>query len=104
MQQEAEGGWKTGFTDDLSGFIAAQSSVFFATASADGQPNIQIRRGLPGFLPAIDSPVTGFVDLMVMASISLAAIWRKSQSLVVPNRLYTTPPHPDLGHSESGRR
>ncbi len=47
-------GWATRITPDLAGFIAAQDSVFLATASAEGQPYIQHRGGPPGFLHVID--------------------------------------------------
>ena len=53
---------QTDITEDLKGFIAAQTSVFLATASADGQPYIQHRGGPPGFLRVIDSQTIGFVD------------------------------------------
>jgi predicted pyridoxine 5'-phosphate oxidase superfamily flavin-nucleotide-binding protein len=45
---EAKGGWQTRITPDLAGFIAAQTSAFLATASADGQPYIQHRGGPAG--------------------------------------------------------
>lgn len=61
-QQEQAGGWATDITEDLKGFVAAQTSVFLATASADGQPYIQHRGGPPGFLRVIDSQTLGFVD------------------------------------------
>lgn len=61
-QQEAAGGWETEITDDLRSFIAEQTSVFLATASADGQPYIQHRGGPPGFLRVIDGQTLGFVD------------------------------------------
>lgn len=61
-QQEAAGGWETEITDDLRGFIAAQTSLFLATASADGQPYMQHRGGPPGFLRVIDDKTLGFVD------------------------------------------
>ena len=60
--QEQAGGWQTEITDDLKVFIEAQTSVFLATANAEGQPYIQHRGGPPGFLRVIDSRTLGFVD------------------------------------------
>jgi predicted pyridoxine 5'-phosphate oxidase superfamily flavin-nucleotide-binding protein len=62
-RQEAAGGWQTTVTPDLAAFVAAQTSVFLATASADGQPYIQHRGGPPGFLRVLDDRTLGFADL-----------------------------------------
>jgi hypothetical protein len=40
-------------TPDLAAFIEAQTSIFLATASANGQPHIQ-HRGPPRFLRVLD--------------------------------------------------
>jgi predicted pyridoxine 5'-phosphate oxidase superfamily flavin-nucleotide-binding protein len=56
-------GWQTVITPDLAGFIAAQESVFLATANADGQPYIQHRGGPPGFLQVLDERTIAFADL-----------------------------------------
>jgi uncharacterized protein len=61
-QQEEAGSWETEITDDLKGFVEAQTSMFLATASAEGQPYIQHRGGPPGFLRVIDRQTLGFVD------------------------------------------
>ncbi len=61
-RMENAGGWKTRITDDLAAFIAAQNSVFLATATLDGQPYIQHRGGPPGFLTVIDDTTIGFAD------------------------------------------
>ncbi len=61
-RQEQAGGWQTDISDDLKGFIEAQTSVFLATASAEGQPYIQHRGGPAGFLKVIDPHTIGFVD------------------------------------------
>ena len=60
--QESAGGWRTAITPDLKAFIEAQTSVFLATATADGQPYIQHRGGPAGFLQVIDDHTVGFVD------------------------------------------
>ena len=44
-RMEAGGGWQTRITPDLTAFIAAQTSIFFGTANAAGQPYIQHRGG-----------------------------------------------------------
>ncbi len=59
---EAKGGWKRRITPDLEAFIAAQRSVFLATANRDGQPYIQHRGGPPGFLRVLDAVTLGFAD------------------------------------------
>jgi uncharacterized protein len=59
---EQRGSWEARITPDLAAFIEAQTSVFFATASADGQPYIQHRGGPAGFWRALDDKTIGFVD------------------------------------------
>jgi uncharacterized protein len=59
---EERGGWQTAITPDLADFIVAQTSIFLATVSADGQPYIQHRGGPPGFLQVLDDKTIGFVD------------------------------------------
>jgi predicted pyridoxine 5'-phosphate oxidase superfamily flavin-nucleotide-binding protein len=55
-------GWETTITPDLAAFIAAQTSVFLATANAAGQPYIQHRGGPPGFLRVLDDSTIAFAD------------------------------------------
>ena len=57
-----ERGWRTTVTPDLAEFIAAQTSFFLATATADGQPYIQHRGGPPGFLHVLDDKTLAFTD------------------------------------------
>jgi uncharacterized protein len=59
---EEHGGWATGLTPELTAFVAARDSFFFATASAAGQPYIQHRGGPPGFLRVLDDVTLGFAD------------------------------------------
>jgi uncharacterized protein len=59
---EERGSWATRITPDLAEFIAAQTSVFLGTASADGQPYIQHRGGPPGFLKVLDDKTMAFAD------------------------------------------
>ena len=61
-RMEAGRGWSTAITPDLADFIAAQTSVFLGTASADGQPYIQHRGGPPGFLRVLDERTIAFAD------------------------------------------
>jgi predicted pyridoxine 5'-phosphate oxidase superfamily flavin-nucleotide-binding protein len=61
-RMEDMGGWRTAITPDLTEFIAAQTSVFLGTASADGQPYIQHRGGPPGFLHVLDDNTIAFTD------------------------------------------
>ena len=61
-RMEKDGSWETVITPDLAAFIAAQTSVFLATANAEGQPYIQHRGGPPGFLRVVDEHTIAFVD------------------------------------------
>ena len=61
-RMEEGGGWRTEIDDDLAAFIAAQTSVFLATANAEGQPYIQHRGGPPGFLRVRDAKTLAFAD------------------------------------------
>ena len=54
--------WNDTITDDLAAFIAAQTSFFIATATADGQPYIQHRGGPAGFLHVLDNKTVAFAD------------------------------------------
>ncbi len=62
LRMENDGGWETRITPPLAAFIAAQTSVFLATASAAGQPYIQHRGGPPGFLHILDDSTIAFAD------------------------------------------
>jgi predicted pyridoxine 5'-phosphate oxidase superfamily flavin-nucleotide-binding protein len=61
-RMEESYGWRTRIDDDIAAFIAAQTSVFLATANASGQPYIQHRGGPPGFLKVLDDRTIAFVD------------------------------------------
>jgi uncharacterized protein len=63
-RMEARGSWQTTVTPELAQFIAAQTSIFFATASAEGQPYIQHRGGPVGFLHVLDDKTIGFADFI----------------------------------------
>jgi uncharacterized protein len=59
---EQSGGWRTGIDADLSAFLAAQDSMFLATASAGGQPYIQHRGGPKDFIRILDNNTLAFAD------------------------------------------
>lgn len=61
-RMESQEGWATAITEELAEFIAQQTSVFLATANAQGQPYIQHRGGPPGFLQVLDEHTVGFAD------------------------------------------
>lgn len=61
-RMEESGAWPTTIEPGLAEFIGQQTSVFLATASADGQPYIQHRGGPPGFLKVLDETTIAFVD------------------------------------------
>lgn len=59
---ESNRGWESTITPILSEFIQAQSSMFIATANADGQPYMQHRGGPRGFLKVLDEHTLAFAD------------------------------------------
>jgi uncharacterized protein len=59
---EARGGWRTEIDDNLAAFLADANSLYFATASADGQPYIQHRGGPRGFVKILDKNTLAFAD------------------------------------------
>ena len=61
-RMERGGGWSQTIDGDLRAFIAAQTSVFLATANAAGQPYIQHRGGPAGFLRVQDERTIAFAD------------------------------------------
>jgi len=61
-KMEEGGSWQTRITADLAQFIGMQTSVFLATANADGQPYIQHRGGPAGFLRVLDDKTIAFAD------------------------------------------
>jgi len=61
-RMEERGSWKTRITPDLAEFIAAQTSIFIATANKEGRPYIQHRGGPPGFLRVLDDQLIGFAE------------------------------------------
>ncbi len=61
-RMEAGGSWEQAITPDLKSEIEAQTSIFLATANAQGQPYIQHRGGPAGFLRVLDGQTIGFAD------------------------------------------
>jgi len=59
---ETRGGWRTGIDENLAGFLAQANSLYFATASAEGQPYIQHRGGPKGFIRVLDENTLAFAD------------------------------------------
>jgi uncharacterized protein len=59
---EQHGGWRTEIDENLAAFLAETNSLYFATASADGQPYIQHRGGPRGFLKVLDKNTLAFAD------------------------------------------
>jgi predicted pyridoxine 5'-phosphate oxidase superfamily flavin-nucleotide-binding protein len=59
---DANGGWSNTVTAELAAFVAQRDSLFFATASAAGQPYVQHRGGPPGFLHVLDEHTLAFAD------------------------------------------
>jgi predicted pyridoxine 5'-phosphate oxidase superfamily flavin-nucleotide-binding protein len=61
-QVERNGGWRTEADDNLAAFLGEANSLYFATASADGQPYIQHRGGPAGFVKVLDGKTLAFAD------------------------------------------
>jgi predicted pyridoxine 5'-phosphate oxidase superfamily flavin-nucleotide-binding protein len=61
-QIEQRGGWRTEVDENLAAFLADTNSVYFATASAAGQPYIQHRGGPNGFIKVLDKNTLAFAD------------------------------------------
>jgi hypothetical protein len=61
-RMESGGSWEQSITAELKNEIESQTSVFLATANAQGQPYIQHRGGPAGFLQVLDEHTIGFVD------------------------------------------
>jgi len=59
---EQKGSWEMRIAPELADFIAAQTSVFLATANGEGQPYIQHRGGPVGFLRVTDEKTIAFAD------------------------------------------
>lgn len=59
---EENGAWETTITPELATFLAAQTSIFMATANAEGQPYVQHRGGPAGFLRVLDDRTIAFAD------------------------------------------
>jgi predicted pyridoxine 5'-phosphate oxidase superfamily flavin-nucleotide-binding protein len=59
---EQNGGWRTEIDENLAAFLADANSLYFATASADGQPYIQHRGGPRGFVKILDHRTLAFAD------------------------------------------
>lgn len=61
-RMETGAGWQSVITPDLAAFIGEQTSMFFGTANASGQPYIQHRGGPAGFLRVRDAHTLAFAD------------------------------------------
>jgi len=61
-RMERSGSWERSITPNLQREIQAQTSVFLATANAQGQPYIQHRGGPAGFLQVPDEQTIACVD------------------------------------------
>lgn len=59
---ESTRGWESRVTPVLAEFIAEQSSMYMATANAQGQPYMQHRGGPRGFLHVLDEQTLAFAD------------------------------------------
>jgi len=63
-RMEQGDGWQTAISAELKAEIEGQTSVFLATANAEGQPYIQHRGGPAGFLHVLDTQTIAFADFV----------------------------------------
>jgi uncharacterized protein len=61
-RRAAAGRFAQELSEDVIAFIGERNSVYFATASADGQPYVQHRGGPSGFLRVLDERTVAFAD------------------------------------------
>ena len=61
---EEGAGWRTTVTPELESFLSELDMFYLGTANAEGQPYIQYRGGLPGFLKVVDEKTLGFTDFV----------------------------------------
>ena len=100
---ESRGGWRTEIDEDLAAFLADASSMYFATATADGQPYIQHRGGPKGFIKNSRQEHAGVRRLQRQPAIHHARQpIRKSEGQHLPDGLCPSPPHQDLGRGARG--
>ncbi len=59
---EQRGGWRTEIDENLAAFLGETNSLYFSTASANGQPYIQHRGGPKGFVKILDKTTLAFAD------------------------------------------
>ena len=85
--------------------IEAQTSVFLATANADGQPYIQHRGGPAGFLRVLDEHTIAFVDFAGNRQyITQGNLEENPKAHLFLIDYAQPPPHQDLGHGARRRR
>jgi predicted pyridoxine 5'-phosphate oxidase superfamily flavin-nucleotide-binding protein len=101
---EERGSWPTQITPDLAAFIEAQTSVFLATVSAEGQPYVQHRGGPAGFLRVLDDKTIGFVDFSGNRQYITQGNLLESQGPPLLDRLCSPASHQDLGRGARHRR
>lgn len=110
-------GWESQITPILAEFIQAQTSMFIATANANGQPYMQHRGGPRGFLHVLDEQTLAFADyagnkqyitignldenpkaqlfLMDYANVQRVKIWGEAKVVTGDDELITKVSSPD---------
>jgi predicted pyridoxine 5'-phosphate oxidase superfamily flavin-nucleotide-binding protein len=61
-RRAAAGNFAQRLSDNEMAFIAQRDSAYLATASADGQPYVQLRGGPPGFIKILDDHTLAFLE------------------------------------------
>jgi predicted pyridoxine 5'-phosphate oxidase superfamily flavin-nucleotide-binding protein len=96
-RMEENGAWQTRITPELADFIRAQTSIFVATANAEGQPYIQHRGGPRGFLHVLDETTIAFADFAGNRQYITQGNLSENPGLSVSDRLCAKTSNQDLG-------
>ena len=64
----------TELTNAETDFISTRDSFYLATVGENGQPYVQFRGGVKGFLKVLDSKILGYADFRGNLQISVSGI------------------------------
>ena len=102
---EQRGGWRTEIDENLAARLAEANSLYFATATADGQPYIQHRGGPKGFVKILDKNTLAFADYSGNRQyITQGNLSENPKAYIFVDGLCPSPPGQDLGRGARGRR
>ena len=97
-------GWRTHVTPDLAEFLAGLDMFYLGTASAEGQPYIQHRGGIPGFLKVLDDRTLALRRLRRQPPVHhVGKPVREPESVHLPDGLRQPAAGQAVGHRQGGR-